>query len=44
MFDHYAMVGVATVIDNYPLYYDAANEHGLCIAGLNFPGNACYHK
>lgn len=37
---HFAMIGVAMVIDNYPLYYDATNEHGLSIAGLNFVGNA----
>lgn len=37
---HYAMIGTATVIDNYPLYYDATNEFGLSIAGLNFVGNA----
>lgn len=39
----YAMIGVATIVDGYPLYYDAVNEKGLCIAGLNFPGNAVYH-
>lgn len=39
---HYALIGMATVIDGYPLYYDATNEHGLSIAGLNFPGNATY--
>lgn len=39
---HYAMIGMASVIDGYPLYYDATNEHGLSIAGLNFPGNAVY--
>ncbi len=38
----YAMIGMALVIDGVPLFYDAANEHGLCAAGLNFPGNACY--
>ena len=26
----------------YPLYYDAVNEKGLGMAGLNFVGNACY--
>lgn len=41
---HYAIIGIATVIDNYPLYYDAVNEYGLAIAGLNFPGNAVYHN
>lgn len=39
---HYAIIGMATVADNYPLYYEAANECGLSMAGLNFPGNACY--
>ena len=39
---HYAMIGVATVSQNYPLYYEATNEAGLSVAGLNFPGNAVY--
>ena len=39
---HHAMIGMATVVDNYPLYYDATNEHGLSMAGLNFPGNTIY--
>lgn len=39
---HYAMIGMAMVADNYPLYYDATNEKGLSIAGLYFPGNADY--
>ncbi len=39
---HYAMIGMAFVQDGYPLYYDATNEVGLSIAGLNFPGNARY--
>lgn len=37
---HYAMIGMATVVDDYPLYYEATNEIGLSIAGLHFPGNA----
>ncbi len=41
---HYAMIGMAFVQENYPLYYDATNEKGLSIAGLNFPGNAVYPK
>lgn len=41
---HYAIIGVATVAENYPLYYDATNEKGLSIAGLNFPENAYYNK
>ncbi|MBQ3559723.1 MAG: choloylglycine hydrolase [Agathobacter sp.] len=39
---HYAMIGTAFVQDNYPLYYDATNEKGLSMAGLNFPDNAYY--
>lgn len=39
---HYAIMGIAAGVDGYPLYYDACNEKGLAIAGLNFAGNACY--
>ena len=39
---HYALVGAACVSGGYPLYYDAVNEMGLGMAGLNFAGNACY--
>ena len=39
---HYAIIGMAHVAGNYPLYYDAINEKGLGIAGLNFVGNATY--
>ncbi len=39
---HLAIIGVATVDNGYPLYYDATNEAGLSMAGLNFPGNAFY--
>lgn len=38
----YAMIGMANVTDGYPLYAEAANEKGLCMAGLNFPCNAVY--
>ena len=41
---HFAIIGMATVSDGYPLYYDATNEKGLSLAGLNFPGNAVYHQ
>ncbi len=41
---HYAIIGMALVLDNYPLYFDASNEKGLSMAGLNFPGNAFYNK
>ena len=40
--NHYAMIGMATVADHYPLYYEATNEYGLSMAALNFPGNAKY--
>lgn len=40
---HYAIIGMAHVIDDYPLYFDAVNEKGLAMAGLNFVGNAVYH-
>lgn len=39
---HHAMIGIAHVVDGYPLYYDAVNEAGLAMAGLNFVGNAHY--
>ena len=39
---HYAMIGMAFVVENVPLYYDATNEKGLSMAGLNFPENADY--
>ena len=42
MHTHYAMIGIAYVKDEYPLYYDATNENGLSMAGLHFPGNAVY--
>ena len=42
--NHYAIIGMAYVADNYPLYYDAINEKGLGIAGLNFVGNAHYNE
>lgn len=39
---HYAMIGMAHIEEDYPLYYDAVNEKGLGMAGLNFVGNAHY--
>ena len=39
---HHAMIGMAFVTDGYPLYYDATNERGLSMAGLNFPASASY--
>lgn len=40
--DHYAIVGMSHRANGYPLYYDAVNEKGLAMAGLNFVGNAVY--
>lgn len=40
--NHYAIIGMAHIFENYPLYYDAVNEKGLGMAGLNFVGNAKY--
>ena len=41
---HYAILGMATVAQGFPLYADGMNEKGLCMAGLNFPNNACFFK
>jgi len=40
----YAFMGMAGVVDGYPLYAEAVNEKGLSAAGLNFPGNAYYEE
>ena len=40
--EHFAFIGMASVCADYPLYYDGVNEKGLCVAGLNFVGNAVY--
>lgn len=37
-----ALIGMGIVAENTPLYFDCANEWGLAIAGLNFPGYAKY--
>lgn len=42
--NHYAIIGMAYIEENYPLYYDAINEKGLGMAGLNFVGNAYYNE
>lgn len=41
--NRYPIMGMATVINDYPLYFEGMNDHGLAMAGLNFPGNAFYH-
>lgn len=45
---HFALLGVAYVTpdpdgNDFPLFYDAINEKGLGMAGLNFVGNAVFH-
>lgn len=41
-YNDYALIGMATVVDDYPLYAEAANEKGLCMAGLNYPHHNMY--
>ena len=41
---HYAIIGMAHIVGDFPLFYDAVNEKGLCMAGLNFVGNAYYRS
>lgn len=53
---HFAIIGIAYIAEvpaenlaagqpkDYPLLYDAVNEKGLGIAGLNFVGNAVYNE
>ena len=38
----YGIIGMAMAAEGFPLYAEAMNEKGLCMAGLNFPGNASY--
>ena len=40
--NRYGMVGMAAVVDGYPLYFDGVNEAGLAVAALNFPLSARY--
>ena len=42
MENHFAMMGMATVVDGYPLFAEAVNEKGVAMAGLNFPQNAVF--
>ena len=39
-----ALIGMGIVAEDTPLYFDCANEHGLAVAGLNFPGYAAYES
>ncbi len=40
---HYAFIGTALTLSNYPLYFDAVNEAGLYVAALRFADNAFYN-
>ena len=41
----YNMIGMVTgLVKDYPLFYDAMNEFGLCMGGLAFDGNAYYYS
>lgn len=42
--NHYAIIGMAHIHNDYPMYYDAMNEYGLGMVGLNFVGNAKYNE
>ena len=42
--NHYAILGIGLLVDDYPLYFDAFNECGLAGAGLNFPDNAKFNQ
>ena len=44
MESHLAILGIAVEAEGYPLYYDAINEAGLGMAGLNFPDNTEYKE
>ena len=39
---HPAIIGAGIIQEGYPLYFDAINEYGLGMAGLNFVGNCVY--
>ena len=41
---HFAIIGMAYIQNDYPLYFDAMNTAGLCGAALNFPNCAFYGK
>ena len=41
--ESYALIGTAIIRDGVPLFYDATNEKGLSMAGLNFVGNAVFY-
>lgn len=42
--NHYSIIGIGAIIDGIPLYFDATNEAGLSMAGLNFQDRAIYNE
>lgn len=40
----FAIIGMGIVSKDFPLYFDATNEKGLSMAGLNFPKYCVYNK
>lgn len=40
----YPIIGMGITAAGTPLYFDCANERGLAVAGLNFPGYAHYEE
>lgn len=40
----YGLIGAGIVMNKCPMYYEAVNEKGLGIAGLNFPGNIHFQE
>ena len=43
-YGRFAIIGCAALFKGSALYYDAANEAGLCAAALNFPDYCQYHE
>lgn len=41
---HYAIYGMGIVVDDFPLYFDAANEEGLAMLGLRYNEEVKLHK
>ena len=41
---HYAMIGMASAAEGFPLFAEAVNEKGLGMAGLYFPESAVYRE
>lgn len=44
IYTHPAIIGAGMICNDYPLYYEATNEYGLSIAGLNLPFSASFNS